>query len=148
MQVESIAECSNRSILLYLDLCFVNSKTCLKRPLKKNAKIGLHNRLSLNAGQKYCKMLQGEHSAIRSTFIKLPFVSIPLFCLFLSGRFTQVLLYDKMSLCKSFHCIMLCNFELNSTEHLMRATFANHLILSFYCNAFCHFELNSFKLYK
>ena len=30
--------------------------------------------LSLNAGQKYCKMLQGEHSAILSTFIKLPFV--------------------------------------------------------------------------
>ena len=25
----------------------------------------------LNAGQKYCKMLQGEHSAIFSTFIKL-----------------------------------------------------------------------------
>ena len=30
--------------------------------------------LSLNAGQKYCRMLQGEHSAILSTFIKLPFV--------------------------------------------------------------------------
>ena len=29
----------------------------------------------LNAGQKYCRMLQGEHSAILSTFIKLPFVS-------------------------------------------------------------------------
>ena len=28
----------------------------------------------LNAGQKYCRMLQGEHSAILSTFIKLPFV--------------------------------------------------------------------------
>ena len=26
------------------------------------------------AGQKYCRMLQGEHSAILSTFIKLPFV--------------------------------------------------------------------------
>ena len=32
------------------------------------------DRLSLNAGQKYCRMLQGEHSAIRMTFIKLPFV--------------------------------------------------------------------------
>ena len=29
---------------------------------------------SLNAGQKYCKMFQGEHSAILSTFIKLPIV--------------------------------------------------------------------------
>ena len=30
--------------------------------------------LSLNAGQKYCRILQGEHSAILSTFIKLQFV--------------------------------------------------------------------------
>ena len=49
------------------------SKTCLKRPLKKKTKIGFQDRLSLNAGQKYCRMLQGEHSAILSTFIKLPF---------------------------------------------------------------------------
>ena len=27
-----------------------------------------------NEGQKYCRMLQGEHSVILSTFIKLPFV--------------------------------------------------------------------------
>ena len=39
-------------------------------------------------------MLQGEHSAILSTFIKLPFVNEILFCLFFSGRFTQVLLYS------------------------------------------------------
>ena len=50
------------------------SKTCLKRSLKKKTKIGFQDRLSLNAGQKYCRMLQGEHSAILSTFIKLPFV--------------------------------------------------------------------------
>ena len=30
--------------------------------------------ISLNAGQKYCRMLQVEHSAILSTFIKLPIV--------------------------------------------------------------------------
>ena len=47
------------------------SKTCLKRPLKKKTKIGFQDRLSLNAGQKYCRMLQ--HSAILSNFIKLPF---------------------------------------------------------------------------
>ena len=28
----------------------------------------------LNAGQKYCRMLHGEHSAILSIFIKLQFV--------------------------------------------------------------------------
>ena len=38
------------------------------QPLKKE------DQLSLNAGQKYCRMLQGEHSAILLTFIKLPFV--------------------------------------------------------------------------
>ena len=45
-------------------LTFVYSKTCLKRPLKKKTKMGFQDRLSLNAGQKYCRMLQGEHSAI------------------------------------------------------------------------------------
>ena len=50
------------------------NKTCLKRPLKKKTKIGFQDQLSLNAGQKYCRMPQGEHSAILSTFIKLPFI--------------------------------------------------------------------------
>ena len=49
------------------------SKTCLKRPLKKKTKIGFQDRSLLNAGQKYCKMLQGEHFAILLAFIKLPF---------------------------------------------------------------------------
>ena len=51
----------------------VYSKTCLKRPLKRKTNIGFLYRLSLNAGQKYCRMFQWEHSAILSTFIKLPF---------------------------------------------------------------------------
>ena len=34
----------------------------------------VQDQLSLNAGQRYCRMLQGEHSAILWTFIKLPFV--------------------------------------------------------------------------
>ena len=55
--------------------CFLDySKTCLKRPLKKKTKIGFKDRLSLNAGQKYCRMLPLEHSAILLTFLKLPFV--------------------------------------------------------------------------
>ena len=37
-------------------------------------KIGFQDRLLLNAGQKYCRMLQREHSAILLTLIKLPFV--------------------------------------------------------------------------
>ena len=51
-------------------MTFFYSKTCVKRPLSKRPKIGFQDQLSLNAGQKYCKMIQEEHSAILSTFIK------------------------------------------------------------------------------
>ena len=65
-------------------------KTCVKRPLSERPKIGLQYKLSLNAGQKYCRMLEGMHSAILSTFIKLPFV-IQIFVLSIfGGRLTQV----------------------------------------------------------
>ena len=50
------------------------SKTCVTQPLSKRLKIGFQDQISINAGQKYCRMLQMEHSAILSTFIKLPFV--------------------------------------------------------------------------
>ena len=42
--------------------------------LSKRPKIGIQDQISLNADQKYCRMHQGEHSAILSTFIKLPVV--------------------------------------------------------------------------
>ena len=52
------------------------------------------DQLLLNAGQKYCRMLQGEHSAILLTFINLPFFIIKIFVLpFLSGCLRHVLLY-------------------------------------------------------
>ena len=50
------------------------SDTCVKQPLSKIPQIGFQDQLSLNAGQKYCRMLQGEHFAIFLTIIKLPFV--------------------------------------------------------------------------
>ena len=50
------------------------TKTCVKQSLPKRPKFGFQDQFSLNAGQKYCRMLQGEHSAILSTFIRLPFV--------------------------------------------------------------------------
>ena len=49
-------------------------KNLYKRATLKKTKNGFQNWLSLNAGQKNCWMLQGEHSAILSTFIKLPVV--------------------------------------------------------------------------
>ena len=51
---------------------YVKSKTCVKQPLSRRPKIGFQDKLSHNAGQKYCRILQD--SAILSTFIKLPFV--------------------------------------------------------------------------
>ena len=54
----------------------------------------INDQLSLNAGQKYCRMLQWEHSAILLTFIKLPFV-IKIFVLsFLIGCLRHVLKCD------------------------------------------------------
>ena len=82
------------------------SMPCVKRPLSKGPKIGFQDQLSLNAGQKYCRMLQGEHSAILSTFIKLPFV-IKIFVLsifewpFYTGLlFIVVLLTQTSDTCK------------------------------------------------
>ena len=49
------------------------NKTCVKRPLSKSPNIGFQDQISLNADQKYCRILQGEHSAIFSIFIKVPF---------------------------------------------------------------------------
>ena len=72
---------------------FWYSKTCVKRPLTKRPKMGFQDQLSLDAGQKYCRMRQGEHSAILQTFIKLLIV-IKIFVLsILSGLIRHVLLY-------------------------------------------------------
>ena len=68
-------------------------KPALSDHSKRRPKLGFQDRLSLNAGQKYCRMLQRDHSAILSTFIKLPFVIKIVFCLVLIGRLRQVLLY-------------------------------------------------------
>ena len=88
---------------MYWLLCeYIYSKTCLKRLLSKGPKIGFQDQLSLNAGQKYCRMIQGDHSAILSPFIKLPFV-IKIFVLSifewpLKTSFTGLCLY-VVSLC-------------------------------------------------
>ena len=45
-------------------------KTCLKRPLKSRQNKGLSGKWYLNEGQKNCRMLHREHSAILLTCIK------------------------------------------------------------------------------
>ena len=63
-----------RSLIGGRDFLLKYSKTCVKPPLSKRRKIGFQDQLCLNAGQRYCRMLQMEHSAILLNFIKLPFV--------------------------------------------------------------------------
>ena len=70
----------------------------LKWPLKEE------DQSSLNAGQKICKMLQGEHSATLSTFIKLPFVILKDLCFvffewLLKTRFTVLTNYMYFMYC-------------------------------------------------
>ena len=48
-------------------------ENCVKRSLLKRHKIDFQDQLSLNEGQKYCKILKGEYSAILKAFIKLLF---------------------------------------------------------------------------
>ena len=72
------------------------SKTCVNDRSKKQ-QLGFQDQLSLNAGQTYCRMLQGGGGILRyfrpSLSYQLSFGY--LFCLFLSGRFTHVLLYNS-----------------------------------------------------
>ena len=71
-------------------VAFLYSKTCLKLPLKKKTKKGFQDRLLLNAGQKYYRMLilqyfrpsLSYHLSLRS-----------LFYLILRGHLKQILLY-------------------------------------------------------
>ena len=55
--VSAVCDCGIYLVILTYFLTYY-SKTCLKRPLEKKTKIGFQDRLSLNAGQTYCRMLQ------------------------------------------------------------------------------------------
>ena len=73
--------CVNKAYLNYL-----YSKTCVKQPLSKRPKIGFQDQLSLNAGKIIAECSKGRS----------------LFCLFLSGCFTQFLLYKIVDSCDGF----------------------------------------------
>ena len=66
--------------------------TCLKRPLKRRAILFL-DQSSLNTGQKYCRMLQESILQYFRPSLSYHLSLRSLFCLFLSGRLKQVLLY-------------------------------------------------------
>ena len=67
-------------------------KPCLKGPPKRRQKIDFQDRLSLNAGQKYCRMLQESILQYFRPSISYHLSLSPLFCLLLSGCLRQVLL--------------------------------------------------------
>ena len=69
-------------------------KPVLSGHSKRRPKHGFQDQLSLNAGKKYCIMLQGEHSTILSTFIKLQFVFKIFDLSNFSGRISHVLLKE------------------------------------------------------
>ena len=78
-------------------ICFLYDNNTTVKPVlyghsKRLPEIGFDDQLSLNAGQKCGRMHQVEHSAILSTFIKLPFVIKIFFLSILSGCLRQVLL--------------------------------------------------------
>ena len=68
-------------------------KPVLSGHSKRTPKIGFQDRLSLNAGQKYCRILHYFRPSL-SYHLSLRYV----FCLFLSGRLRQVLLYHSLYL--------------------------------------------------
>ena len=88
------------------ELDTIYSKTCLKRLLKNKTKIVFQDQLSLNEGQKYCKLLQESILQYFWPSLSYHLYLRPLFCLFLSGCLKQVLLFlihinmHWMSLCR------------------------------------------------
>ena len=63
------------------------SKTCIKRPLSKRQKIGFQDRISLNAGQMYCRMLQCRFTQVLLYILRLT----------LTGTFIFVILFMHAS---------------------------------------------------
>ena len=61
------------------------SRTCTKRPLKKKTEIYFQDRLSLNAGQKYCRMLRESILQYFRPSLEYHLSLRPMFCLLLSG---------------------------------------------------------------
>ena len=99
--------------------------------------------LLLNAGQKYCRMLQGILQYFRPS-LSYQLLLRSLFCLFLSRRFTQVLLYTNCGggfcvwswFCGIVHCI-LYGLAIISLRKRDLVTLLNCLC-SDACSSWCH----------
>ena len=96
----------NCLIVNLLMLIYKYSKTCLKPSLTKRPNIDFQDRLSLNTGQKYCRMLQESIQQYFRPSLSYHLSLRPLFCLFMGGRLRQVLLY-------------LCTFNLDNATSIL-----------------------------
>ena len=74
-------------------VCSNYSKTCIKSPLSKRQKNGFQDHLSLNAGHCIAECSKGSFLQYFRPSLSYHLSLRSLFCLFLSGHFTQVLLY-------------------------------------------------------
>ena len=72
----------------------ITVKPVLSGHSKRRPKIVFQDRLSLNAGQKYCRMLQESILQYFRPSLSYNLSLRPLFCLFLSGYLRPVLLYN------------------------------------------------------
>ena len=105
------------AIQYYIHLCLMllylgsTVKPVLSGHSKRRSKIGFQDGLSLNAGQKYCRMLQESIPQYFWPSLSHTLSLRPLFCLFLSGRLRQVLLY--------IHCL-LTFFKINFFQKLFQ----------------------------
>ena len=78
----------------------------LKQPLKRWPTTAFQDQSSINAGQKYCRMLQESILQYFRPSLSYHLSLRPLLCLFLRGRLRQVLLY--------FMWIICCAWEYNT----------------------------------
>ena len=82
----------------------LSSKICVKRPLSKRPKIGFQDQSSLNVGRSIAKCSKGSILQYFWPSINYHLSLRSLFCLFLSGHFTQFLLlyFDDILLDPAF----------------------------------------------
>ena len=87
---------------------------------KRSPKIFFQYRLPLNACQKYCRMLRGEHSAILSTCIKVPFsiktLILSIFKWPLKTGFTVDQVHDCFSFCRIINVVFLLFYRQQCIE--------------------------------
>ena len=85
--------------------------------VEKVRKLLYQDQLLLNAGQKYCRMLQRKHSALLSTFVKLPFV-IKIFVL----SIFEWPFYTRFTVCHKYQNGMCLPNSVYLTDHTLLAS--------------------------